>query len=101
MPVAQYLDLNRKFIERTEYNPDELLAAEMRGKSVGWDRVLERRASVIVAPANYGKTTEMEEQAKRLRGEGQPVVFVPLRRVRARGGLEAALLDAPQDLGKV
>ena len=54
-----YYDLNRRFVERESYDQDELIAGQLRGKLVGWSKVLENRSSVIVAAANFGKTTEM------------------------------------------
>jgi len=38
-----YYDLNRRFVERESYDQDELIAAQVRGKLVGWAKVLENR----------------------------------------------------------
>ena len=46
--------LNRQYVERESYDQDELIAAQLWGKLVGWDKVLENRSNVIVAPANFG-----------------------------------------------
>ena len=46
-----YYDLNRRFVERESYDQDELIAAQVRGKLVGWTKVLEKRSSIIVAAA--------------------------------------------------
>lgn len=95
MSSLEYLDLQRTFVERdtVETNEQDVFA----GSRVGWSEVLARRASVIRAPANFGKTTEMREQSCRMRQQGQHAVFVPLRRVRSRGGFDAALVDFPDD----
>lgn len=86
-----YLDLNRRFVERESYDQDELIAAQLRGKLVGWDKVLESRSSIIVAAANFGKTTEMAYQVARLRAKGEAAVFVALRELAIGGSLEKAL----------
>ncbi|MDB5965617.1 MAG: hypothetical protein JWQ72_2117, partial [Polaromonas sp.] len=46
-----------------------------------WPQVLENRFAVVIAPANYGKTTEMVGQVKRMRLAGGSAVFVALRKV--------------------
>lgn len=86
-----YYDLNRRFVERESYDQDELIAAQLRGKLVGWTKVLENRSSVIVAAANFGKTTEMRHQAAQLRAKGETAVFIALRQLVDRGGLDKAL----------
>lgn len=79
-----YVDLKRRFVERQKYEPDELVAAEVRGRQVPWAKVLEGRASIVVAPANFGKTTEMQAMAARLRKAKEAAAFVELR-VLAQG----------------
>lgn len=86
-----YFNLNRKYVERESYDQDELIAAQLRGKLVGWDKVLENRSNVIVAPANFGKTTEMRHQAAQLRAKGENAVFIVLRQLSERGNLDKAL----------
>lgn len=86
-----YYDLNRRFVERESYDQDELIAAQLRGKVVGWAKVLENRCSVIVAAANFGKTTEMCHQAAQLREKGETAVFIALRQLAERGSLDKAL----------
>ncbi len=86
-----YYDLNRRFVERESYDQDELIAAQLNGKLVGWAAVLENRSSVIVAAANFGKTTEMRHQAAQLRATGETAVFIALRQFADRGSLEKAL----------
>jgi hypothetical protein len=86
-----YLNLDRRFVERKDYDQDELIAAQVRGKLVGWDKVLESRCCLVVAPANFGKTTELKHRAQQLRAAGQAAVFVALRQLADRGNLEKAL----------
>lgn len=69
----------------------------MRGKQVAWARVLEHRSSVIVAAANFGKTTEMRQQAAQLRAHGEAAVFIALRQLADRGSLDKALTGADRD----
>lgn len=92
-----YYDLNRRFVERESYDQDELIAAELRGKLVGWAKVLANRSSVIVAAANFGKTTEMCHQAAQLRASGETAVFVALRQLADRGSLDKALEGDDRD----
>lgn len=89
--MSTYFDLKRRFVERPKYDPDELFASEVSGKRLGWDKVLEGRISVIVAPANCGKTTEMRERAAHLQASSDAAVFVALRKVADRGSFEKAL----------
>lgn len=92
-----YVDLNRYFVERKTYDSHELVVAEFGGRRVSWADVLANRFSVIVAPANAGKTTEMKEQAARMRADGAPALFVALREVSRQGGLETALAPADRE----
>ncbi|GAB3647830.1 hypothetical protein [Ramlibacter alkalitolerans] len=95
MSTPEYLDLQRTFIE---IDPADTEEHDVSGEGrIGWREVLARRASVIRAPANFGKTTEMVEQARRMREQGQHAIFVALRRVRSRGGFEAAVSDTGDD----
>jgi hypothetical protein len=88
---VSYLDLGRKFVKRDKYDPDELIALVVRGKLQAWTAVLENPASIIVAPANFGKTTEMEHRAKCLRDANEAAVFIALRNLASRRTLEDAL----------
>lgn len=92
-----YFNLNRRYVERESYDQDELIAAQLRGKLVGWDKVLESRISVIVAPANFGKTTEMRYQAGQLRANGEIAVFIALRQLADRGNLDKTLEGDDRD----
>ncbi|MBK0115441.1 MULTISPECIES: hypothetical protein [unclassified Delftia] len=92
-----YYDLNRRFVERKSYDQDELIAPQLDGKLVGWTKVLENRSSVIVAAANFGKTTEMRHQAAQLRANGETAVFIALRQLADRGSLEKALEGDDRD----
>lgn len=89
--MAKYFDLKRRFIERPEYDSDELIHSAFSDKRLGWEKVLESRISIVVAPANYGKTTEMFERAALLRTNSHSAVFVALRKVSDRGSFEKAL----------
>jgi len=86
-----YYDLNRRFVARESYDQDELIAAQLRGKLVGWAKVLENRSSLVVAAANFGKTTEMRQQAAQLRANGETAIFIALRQLADRGSLDKAL----------
>ncbi|SFM95118.1 hypothetical protein [Rugamonas rubra] len=86
-----YFDLNRRFVERKEYDADELIASEVRGKRFDWSKVLEGRFCVVVAPANFGKTTEMEHRASTMRDASKMAVFIALRALADRGSVEKAL----------
>jgi hypothetical protein len=89
--MPTYFDLDRRFIQRTKYDPNELAVSGITGKRVKWPQLLENRFVVVVAPANYGKTTEMLQQVKRLRQKDVDTVFVALRKVADRGSFEEAL----------
>ena len=92
-----YYDLNRRFVERESYDQDELIAAQLRGKQVAWAKVLENRSSVIVAAANFGKTTEMRQQAAQLCANGETAVFIALRQLADRGSIDKALTGDDRD----
>ena len=89
--MTTYFDLDRRFIHRTKYEPFEIAASEVAGKRVKWSQLLDNRFVVVIAPANYGKTTEMLEHVNRLRRNGVDAVFVALRKVADRGSFEKAL----------
>lgn len=86
-----HIELSRRFVERENYDPDELIAVEITGKRIGWDKLLESHISVIIAPANFGKTTEMTHRARQMRASSQKAIFVALRRIADRGTFERAL----------
>ena len=92
-----YFNLNRRFVGRETYDQDELMAAHLRGKFVGWDKVLENRSNVIVAAANFGKTAEMVHQAALLRSKGEVAVFIALRELASGGALDKALEGDERD----
>ncbi|MCZ8076544.1 MAG: hypothetical protein O9341_20695, partial [Paucibacter sp.] len=92
-----YYDLRRRFIKRETYDHDELVTAQLRGKQVTWAKVLKNRSSVIVAAANFGKTTEMRQQAAQLRASGETAVFIALRQLADRGSLDRALTGDDRD----
>lgn len=89
-----YLDLGRRFIPREEYRPEDAFeAVAFASESVSWEDVLANRFSIIVSPANAGKTTELREKARQTRDKGGLAIFVALRKVMERGSLEGALED--------
>jgi hypothetical protein len=89
--MPAYFDLKRRFVERPKYEPDELIASEISGMRLDWETVLSSRFAVIVAPANYGKTTELTQRAAQMRKNGAAAFFVALRKVAERNSLEKAL----------
>lgn len=94
--MQTYFDLKRHFVERTKYDADELIASEVTGKRLNWGKVLANRFSVVVAPANFGKTTEMRKRAEEMRIAGKSAVFIELRKMADRGTMERAI--EPPDL---
>lgn len=89
--MPTYLDLARRFVYRPKYEPHEVYVSSVTDKRLKWPQVLENRFAVVVAPANYGKTTEMVEQVKRMRLAGGSAVFVALRKVADRASFAKAL----------
>ncbi|WOO33174.1 hypothetical protein [Diaphorobacter limosus] len=89
--MPEYLNLDRRFGLLTKYSVEELLASDVLGKRLTWDRVLEGRLSLITARANFGKTFELEACAKGLRDEGKHAVFVPLHRLLGQVDFAEAL----------
>jgi hypothetical protein len=95
--MTTYFDLNRRFVALAKYDPDELIVAEVTGKRrVDWTEVLAHPVSVVVAPANFGKTTEMQQRARQMRAASEPAIFIALRRMADRSTLEKAL--EPEEL---
>jgi len=92
--MTTYFDLNRRFIRRTNYEAHEIAISEVTGERLTWPQMLENRFVIVVAPANFGKTTEMLEQVNRMREDDRDAVFVALRKVADRGGFERALEPA-------
>lgn len=92
--MPTYLDLARRFVHRPKYAPHEIYVASVADKRLKWPQVLENRFAVVIAPANYGKTTEMVEQVKRMRLAGGSAVFVALRKVADRTSFAKALEPA-------
>jgi hypothetical protein len=92
--MLTYLDLSRRFVHRPKYEPHEIYASLLSDMRLKWSQVLKNRFVVIIAPANYGKTTELMEQVKRMRLAGSCAVFVALRKVADRSRL--ATTDKPK-----
>lgn len=95
--MSKFVNLSRAFVERETYNPDELVVSEVAGKRLDWSKLLSARVAVIVAPANFGKTTEMQERARQLRAGSVAAVFVALRGMADRGSFEKALEAGERD----
>ena len=81
----QYINLQRRFhiLTEEELEDAELLVAlsedEFRSNTdIGWSKLLRYDRVIFLAGAGAGKTRELEEQAKRLVGEGRFAFFVPL-----------------------
>jgi hypothetical protein len=91
--MPQYIDLGRRFFERTEYAAHESPYAEMLGRHLSMAEMLANRFVVVVAAANYGKTTELSEAATRLRSQSEAAIFTKLRNVRSAGEQRAAFDD--------
>jgi hypothetical protein len=89
--MKTYLDLARRFVHRPKYEPHEVYVSSVTDMRLKWPQVLENRFAVVIAPANYGKTTEMREQVKRMRLAGGCAVFVALRKVADRSSFAKAL----------
>ncbi|MBP0599747.1 hypothetical protein J8I26_16660 [Herbaspirillum sp. LeCh32-8] len=89
--MKDYCKLDRKFVERKSHDYKDFVAAAARGKRIGWDDVLENKASVIIAAANAGKTMEMQQRALEEREAGRPASFLALRRLLTLDTLERAL----------
>ena len=89
--MSTYLNLKRRFVERPTYHPDEIFAADISDTRLDWDEILKARIAIVVAPANYGKTTEMRERAGILRANLNSAIFVALRKVHERKSLKRAL----------
>ncbi|EUB74825.1 hypothetical protein PMI27_001001 [Pseudomonas sp. GM41(2012)] len=92
-----YLNLDRRFVQRRKYDQEELLRSDLNGRKLSWGEVLASRYAIIVAPANFGKTTELKEQAKSERAAGKYAVFIELRKVLDRGAFEDSLIPSEVD----
>ncbi len=78
-----YIALDRRFIEFGDTEDAEEAAAEslpyqIIGQEIKWRDVHSHRFVVILGEAGTGKTTEFEEEAKRLRNDSQQALFIPL-----------------------
>ncbi len=92
--MPTYFDLDRRFAHRPKYEPHEIAVSEVTGTRLKWPQVLMNRFVVVIAPANFGKTTEMLQQVKRMRQANGDAVFVALRKVADRRSFERALEPA-------
>ena len=81
--MTEFVDLQRRFHELTDSELEDiesLLAwsGSEFGPDIGWSELLEYDRVILLAEARSGKTAEMQEQAKRLTGEGRFAFFIPL-----------------------
>jgi hypothetical protein len=90
--MTDYLNLERRFGLLTNYSVEELLAVDIMGrKRLGWEELLGGRFSLVTARANFGKTTELQARAQRLRDEGKHAVFIALHRLLEEPDFQIAL----------
>src|ERR1017187_8695997 len=89
-----YVELGRQFVARESYSAAEVPIATHTGKLLKWPQLLESHFSVVVAPANYGKSTELREQAALLRDSGSRAVFLRLQDVSSVGGFDELLEES-------
>lgn len=90
------VDIARGFIELEQNEWDEStehLAHALR-KVRNWDDILKNRASVVVASANAGKTTELRLKSAHLRATGSAACFVSVRELSSHEPLLDALEPA-------
>ncbi|WP_372397757.1 hypothetical protein ABMY26_27600 [Azospirillum sp. HJ39] len=78
-----YVALDRRF---ATLSPDDVAgdpdwSAPAAGTDQGWAALLQDPVTVILGPGGTGKTTEMREQARRLRAGGRVAVFVALEQL--------------------
>lgn len=78
-----YVPLDRRFapLEPDEGAADPDWSAPAAGVEKGWPELLEQPVTVILGPGGTGKTTEMREQARRLRADGRVAMFVALEQL--------------------
>ena len=74
-----HIDLNRTFWpvkDESDYDPDSFRYHSVFGmKADGWSELLQNKRVVILAKAGAGKTAELREAARKLRGEGKSAFF--------------------------
>lgn len=85
-----YVDIVRSFEDIGEESPAPLLRRMRRqwSRPLTWEQLLAKDAAahvVLVAPSGSGKTTEMQAQARRLRGEGRHAIFASARSIVDHG----------------
>lgn len=97
------IDLNRRFHEWKEEDPPD---PEMRRAwgldegGIGWEQLLTKRRTVVLAEAGSGKTTEFAERAK-LTTQSHTYVFHASIEDVGREGLDGALsMDARRELAE-
>lgn len=77
--MLKHIELNRTFLpvgEESDYDPDSFRYHSAYGmKADGWPELLKHKRVVILAKAGAGKTAELREAARKLRGEGETAFF--------------------------
>ncbi|WP_042698906.1 hypothetical protein [Azospirillum sp. B506] len=78
-----YIELDRRFapLSSDDVAGDPDWSAPATGADHGWADLLQEPVTVILGPGGAGKTTEMREQARRLRAGGRVAVFVALEQL--------------------
>ena len=108
---TEYIDLQRRFrdLECTEIeDPESLLSVLDHDlfaygdalNLIGWPELLEHDRVVLLAESGAGKTREMEEQAKRLAGDGKHAFFLTLNDL-AGGERPINVLLSPEKQGRL
>ena len=92
MELDHFIKLDRRFRDITELDDSEEAAFRSYAAllldmepGLGWNEVLASRVVVILGEPGSGKTWELRNRAKEMKGQGIPAFFVPLDR----------LVDAP------
>ena len=88
MGLDHYIELDRRFRDITEFDNSEEAAFRSYATSLlgmepglGWNEVLASRIVVILGEPGSGKTWELRNRAKEMKGQGIPTFFVPLDRL--------------------
>ncbi len=96
-PIA----LGRRFIACGERDDperaEEIAQLLVEDSSLSWDELLRRRRVVVLAEAGSGKTTELEEQARRVQERGDVAFLSTVQNVGVKG-LESALRSRAVEL---
>jgi hypothetical protein len=90
--AKRFVELNRTFHELSKHASDsdevDISRALLVGSAPTWEAVLQNRRSVILSEAGSGKTQEILNLARKLRGEGKDAFFLRLEFIPS--GLQTA-----------